>query len=194
MQTSLSCHSGGALLSIILALISSLGGNRYPSLCKELYTSSKYFNSYRPVEATAQDCTNSKTFCLTASSSCAPPYALSSDTRLSRYSREAISETKCDPPFFTHVSVNFNVANWTFGFLFASLFFSDLIASLGCTVFDRIRSEISRLVAISSKLDEVAFSICSSRAEDPELNHDAILKGRWTAINKGFGGSPEYSC
>jgi hypothetical protein len=53
-------------------------------------------------------------------------------------------------------------------------FFSDRIASLGCTVFDRIRSEISRLVAMSSRLEEVAFSICSSRGET-EVNQPAIF-------------------
>jgi hypothetical protein len=45
---------------------------------------------------------------------------------------------------------------------------------LGCTVFDRIRSEISRLVAMSSRLEEVAFSICSSRGET-EVNQPAIF-------------------
>jgi len=69
------------------------------------------------------------------------------------------------------------------------------MASLGCTVLDRITSEISRLSAISSldsvsrrntntasvgvdtyKLDEVARSICSSSAlvvEDP--NQPAMM-------------------
>lgn len=54
------------------------------------------------------------------------------------------------------------------GFLLPIRFFSERMASLGCTVFDRIMSEISRLVAMSSKLEAVAFSICSSRADVPE--------------------------
>jgi hypothetical protein len=61
------------------------------------------------------------------------------------------------------------------GFLLPILFLSDRMASLGCTVFDLIRSEISRLVRISSKLDEVAFSICSSRTEVPEENQPAMV-------------------
>lgn len=40
---------------------------------------------------------------------------------------------------------------------------------------DRIRSEISRLVAMSSRLDDVARSICSSNAEAPEVNQPAIV-------------------
>lgn len=90
-------------------------------------------------------------------------------------SLEAISARKCDPPFFTQVSVSFNVESWMFGFLLPIRFFNDLIASFGCTVFDRIRSEISRLVAISSRLDEVARSICSSSADVPDENQPAIL-------------------
>jgi hypothetical protein len=104
----------------------------------------------------------------------APPYAFNNDTRLSINSLEAISVRKCDPPFFTQVSVSFNVDSWMFGFLLPIRFFSDRIASLGCTVFDRIRSEISRLVAMSSRLEEVAFSICSSRGE-AEVNQPAIF-------------------
>ena len=58
-------------------------------------------------------------------------------------------------------------------------FFSDLIASLGCTVLDRMRSDISRLVAMSSRLEDVARSICSSSAEVPEVNHPAMLLEIW---------------
>ena len=48
------------------------------------------------------------------------------------------------------------------------------MASFGWTVFDRIVSDISKFRAMSSKLEEVAFSICSSKAEfDP--NQLAIL-------------------
>ena len=61
------------------------------------------------------------------------------------------------------------------GFLLPIRFLSDRIASLGCTVFDLIISEISRLVAISSKLEAVALSICSSRADVPEYNHPAMV-------------------
>jgi len=62
-----------------------------------------------------------------------------------------------------------------FGFLLPIRFFSDRMASLGCTVLDLIMSEISRLEAISSKLEDVALSICSSRADVPEYNQPAIL-------------------
>lgn len=66
------------------------------------------------------------------------------------------------------------------GFLLPIRFFKALIASLGCTVFDLIRSVISRLVAMSSRLEDVAFSICSSRTEVPEVNHPAMVVGcRW---------------
>lgn len=51
------------------------------------------------------------------------------------------------------------------------------MASLGCTVLDLIMSEISKLMAISSKLDDVAFSICSSRADVPEYSQPAMLYG-----------------
>lgn len=51
------------------------------------------------------------------------------------------------------------------------------MASLGCTVFDLIMSDISKLVAISSKLDDVAFSICSSRADVPEYSQPAMSDG-----------------
>ena len=61
------------------------------------------------------------------------------------------------------------------GFALPILFFSDRIASLGCTVLDRIKSDISKLVAISSKLEDVAFSICSSRTEVPDPNQLAML-------------------
>ena len=61
------------------------------------------------------------------------------------------------------------------GFLLPSLFFSDLMASLGGTVLDLIRSEISRLVAISSRLEEVAVSICWSRAVLPDENQLAMV-------------------
>ena len=79
------------------------------------------------------------------------PSDLSNDTKLSKYSREAISARKWVPPFLTHVSVNyqtrkylvlgrlsmghwaptFNVASWMLGFRFSSRRFKDLIASLG---------------------------------------------------------------
>lgn len=79
------------------------------------------------------------------------------------------------------------VASCTFGFLWPTRRFSERMASLGCTVLDRIMSDISRLSGISSlrsvsagwhsyemykayKLEEVARSSCSSKAllvEDP---------------------------
>jgi hypothetical protein len=83
------------------------------------------------------------------------------------------------------------------GFLFPILFFNERMASLGCTVLDRITSEISRLRGISSlhcismssyswlrkpsrtyKLEVVARSICSSSAllvDDP--NQPAMVSG-----------------
>jgi hypothetical protein len=39
-----------------------------------------------------------------------------------------------------------------FGFLLSSRRFRDFIASLGCTLFERIRSDISKLSAMSSLL------------------------------------------
>ena len=50
------------------------------------------------------------------------------------------------------------------GFLFSIRLLRDLIASLGCTLLDRMMSEISKLSAMSSKLEDVAFAICSSKA------------------------------
>lgn len=44
----------------------------------------------------------------------------------------------------------FRAASWTLGFLFPIRFFSERMASLGCTVLDRITSEISRLRGMSS--------------------------------------------
>ena len=81
--------------------------------------------------------------------------------------------------------------------------FKDLIASFGWTVLDRMTSEISRFCAISSlssgqqvlparyseepdKLDEVALSICSSRAEF-EANQLVMVKV-WDFSNKTTGG------
>lgn len=46
--------------------------------------------------------------------------------------------------------LTFSVANCTFGFLCPMRRFSDRMASLGCTAFERTRSEISRFKAISS--------------------------------------------
>ena len=84
---------------------------------------------------------------------------------------------KWEPPFLTHVSVSLSVESWILGFLLPILFFSERMASLGCTVLLRMRSEISKLVAISSRLDEVALSICSSRTEVPEENQPAMVEG-----------------
>ena len=39
------------------------------------------------------------------------------------------------------------------------------MASFGWTVLERMMSDISKFSAISSKLEDVALSICSSRAE-----------------------------
>ena len=64
-----------------------------------------------------------------------------------------------------------SAASWTLGFLFPMRFFNDLAAAIGCTVFERMVSEISRFVAISSREDEVARSICSSSAVFEDENH-----------------------
>lgn len=61
------------------------------------------------------------------------------------------------------------------------------MASLGCTVLLRIKSEISKLVAMSSRLDEVALSICSSRTVFPDENQPAMLEdadGRLQILRK----------
>src|ERR1700761_9512572 len=134
-----------------------------------------YDKSYLPWVALAQFWINSRIFCLTSSLTAATPYAFNRETRLSINSREAISVRKCEPPFLTQVSVSFKADNWMFGFLLPIRFFSERIASLGCTVFDRIRSVISRDVAISSKLEDVALSICSSSTDVPDENHPAML-------------------
>jgi hypothetical protein len=90
------------------------------------------------------------------------------------------------------------VASWTLGFLWPILRFSDFMASLGCTVLDRITSDISRFSGMSSlhtvsvrcysspspeghthRLEDVARSICSSKAlfvEDP--NQPAMVSER----------------
>ena len=49
------------------------------------------------------------------------------------------------------------------------------MASLGWTLLDLIVSDISRLSAISSKLDDVALAICSSKAL-LEANQPAIAR------------------
>lgn len=82
--------------------------------------------------------------------------------------------------------------SWVLGFLFPMRRFSDLIASRGWTVFERMVSEISRLRAMSSlsrsvrslearergssyRLLLVAFSICSSKAVLAEEDHQLII-------------------
>lgn len=58
--------------------------------------------------------------------------------------------------------VTLSVAICTFGFLLPSRFFRDRIASFGCTVLERIMSEISRFNARSSLWRErvSATSVC----------------------------------
>ena len=46
--------------------------------------------------------------------------------------------------------LTFSALSWVFGFLLPMRFLSERIASFGCTVFDRMTSEISKLRAISS--------------------------------------------
>ena len=157
-----------------------------------------YDSSYRPCVALAQVWITSRIFVLTSSLTAATPYAFNNETRLSINSREAISVRKCDPPFFTQVSVSFKAEICTLGFLLPIRLFNDRMASLGCTVLDRMRSEISRLVAMSSKLEEVAFSICSSKAEVPEVNHPAMaLVVPQTGVEMGKtgeeGSEPQFS-
>jgi len=92
-----------------------------------------------------------------------------------------------------------------FGFLLPMRRFRERIASLGCTVLDLMMSEISRLSAISSlslkislrskkdtfrslgkaetyRLEDVAVSICASRAVFDELNQPAMV---WTFDDSG---------
>src|ERR1700712_153937 len=90
----------------MLLATSTFGGKWKPSRCKLLYVSPIYESSYRPSEAVAHVWINSNIFAFTSSFTAAPPYALSRETRLSINSREAISTRKCDPPFFTQVSVS----------------------------------------------------------------------------------------
>ena len=59
----------------------------------------------------------------------------------------------------------FRVASWMFGFLCSIRLFNDLMASFGWTLLERMMSEISKFNARSSRLDDVAFAIWSSRAE-----------------------------
>jgi hypothetical protein len=144
--------------------------------------------------------------------------------RLSRNSREAISWMKWAPPFLTQVSVScqagqqlhggasavshtFSAASWTLGFLWPMRFFNERMASLGCTVLDRITSEISRFSGMSSldavstrcyssppegsthRLEDVARSICSSKApfaEEP--NQPAMVSGGLRAAGVSCGG------
>jgi hypothetical protein len=71
------------------------------------------------------------------------------------------------------------VPAWTFGFLLPIRLFKDRIASFGCTVLDRMTSDISRLSAISSRLDSVALAICSSRALLELANQPAMTEEAW---------------
>lgn len=110
--------------------------------------------------------------------------AFSSEVRLSINSREAISVMKCAPPFLTQVSVRFKAPSCTFGFLCPIRRFSARMASLGGTVLERMTSDISRFSGMSSRLDEVARSICSSSALlDDDANQPAMALG-----DAAFGG------
>ena len=147
---------------------------------------------------------SSSTLLLTSSLGAAPPCASSMETRLSMNSLEAISAKKCEPPFFTHVSVSYtelvsfvmyqhvvarltpSAASCTFGFLLPIRRLSDLIASFGCTVFDRMMSDISKFRAMSSKLEDVARSTCSSSAELLAPNQDDMLASCVTAPCAGW--------
>ena len=53
--------------------------------------------------------------------------------------------------------LTFSVASCTFGFLCPIRRFKDLMASLGCTLFERITSEISRFKAMSSLEISISF-------------------------------------
>ena len=94
--------------------------------------------------------------------------------------------------FGVDVGRTLRALSWVFGFLLPIRLFSDLIASRGWTVFERMVSEISRLRAISSlsrsvrsleaggrvtsyRLLLVAFSICSSKAVLAEEDHQLII-------------------
>lgn len=92
-------------------------------------------------------------------------------------SREAISTRKCDPPFFTQVSVRLRALSWVLGFLLPMRRLRERMASFEGTAFERMTSEISRLRAMSSSELDVALSICSSIGlVDP--NQPAIMLGR----------------
>ena len=74
--------------------------------------------------------------------------------------------------------LTFSVASCTFGFLCPIRRFKDLMASLGCTLFERITSEISRFKAMSSL--EISISrggtLISSalRIKDPGPGHTSL--------------------
>lgn len=87
-----------------------------------------------------------------------------------------------------------SAASWMFGFLLPMRRLRERMASLGCTVFERMTSEISRLSAMSSlysalvyhveggeygtyKLLAVARSIWPSSSLLPELNQPAMMGG-----------------
>lgn len=64
---------------------------------------------------------------------------------------------------------------------------SDRIASLGWTVFDRMISEISRFSAMSSRLLDVAFSICWSRTELADEDHQPAMM-----TDEAIGGTGQW--
>ena len=67
------------------------------------------------------------------------------------------------------------------------------MASFGCTVLERMMSDISKFNAISSKLEDVALSICSSRAE-LEANQLDIFSCVVTAAGEQIGVLLDLCC
>lgn len=67
-------------------------------------------------------------------------------------------------------------------------FFNARMASLGCTVLDRMTSDISRFKGMSSRLEDVARSICSSSALVVEEPNQLAMVGAREWLRDGFGG------
>jgi len=78
------------------------------------------------------------------------------------------------PRCVSGLSLTFSALSCVLGFLLLIRFLSDRIASLGCTVLERMTSEISRLRAISSlqkkkRVSQFAKSERARRRDDANL-------------------------
>lgn len=67
--------------------------------------------------------------------------------------------------------VTFKVASCTFGFRLSNRRFNDRIASFGWTPLDRMRSEISRLSAMSSLEAQLGPAVIPGNGTDPIAKH-----------------------